>query len=104
MDTVILPEKASGETIPLVISFADRLQYGETINGASVTVTVLSGTDPSPSSMLSGAVSFTANTLTQVITGGVIGVTYMIVFLVTGTASHNYIKEGRLVVTQAGVQ
>lgn len=103
MDTIILPEKASGETIPLVISFADRLQYGETINGAAVTITVLSGTDPNPSAMV-GTTSFNANTVTQVVTGGVIGVTYMIIVVVTGTASHNYIKEGRLVVTQAGVQ
>lgn len=104
MDTIILPEKASGETIPLVVSFADRLQYGESINGATVQVTVLSGTDANPSAMLSGSPSFTSSTVTQIITGGVIGVTYMVVFVVTGTGSHNYIKEGRLVVTQAGVQ
>jgi hypothetical protein len=103
MDTIILPEKASGETIPLVVNFSDRLQYGETINGASCSVTVLSGVDGSPSSML-GSLSYTSTTVTQVITGGVIGVTYMVIFVVTGTASHNYIKEGRLVVTQAGVQ
>lgn len=104
MDTIILPEKASGETIPLVVSFADRLQYGETINGCTVNVSVLSGVDSNPSAMLDGAASFTSSTVTQVVTAGVIGVTYMVVFVVTGTASHNYIKEGRLVVTQAGVQ
>lgn len=103
MDTIILPEKASGETIPLVVSFSDRLQYGETINGASCSITVLSGTDANPSAML-GSLSYTSTTVTQVVTGGVIGVIYMVVLIVTGTASHNYIKEGRLVVTQAGVQ
>ena len=104
MDTIILPEKAQGETLPFVVSFADRLQYGEAINGVSVQVAVLSGTDPTPSNMLASAATFTSTNVTQVITGGVAGATYMIVFVVTGTASHNYIKEGRLVVTQAGVQ
>lgn len=104
MDTVIFSEKGIGETVPLTVTFADRLQYGETLNGANVQVVVLSGVDPSPSSMLSGAVSFNSNSITQNITGGVAGVTYMVIFIATGTNSHNYIKEGRLVVTTPGAQ
>jgi hypothetical protein len=104
MDTITLPEKAVGETIPLVVNFGDRLQYGESINGCTVAITVLSGTDANPSAMLSGSPSFTSNTVTQAVTAGVVGVTYMVVFVVTASGSHNYIKEGRLVVTQQGVQ
>jgi hypothetical protein len=102
MDTVIFAEKATTEIIPLTVTFADRLQYGETINGASVSVIVISGTDANPSAMLSGAVVTAPTSVTQNITGGIAGVVYMVVFLVTATGSHNYAKEGRLVVTAPG--
>jgi hypothetical protein len=104
MNTIILPEKGITETLPFTIPFSDVLQYGEAINGASVSVVVLSGVDANPSAMLASAVTYTSNTVTQVITGGVAGVTYMVIFLVTGTNSHNYVKEGKLVVTTPGQQ
>lgn len=104
MDTIILPEKGSTEILPFTVNFGDRLQYGESINGATTTITVLSGVDPNPNAMISNAPSYTANTVTQIVTGGVVGVIYMLVFLVTGTGSHNYVKEGRLVITQPGAE
>ena len=102
MDTVIFQQKATTETIPISVTFADRLQYGEIITSASVSVVVLSGIDPNPSAMLSGATSYTNTVLTQVITGGVAGVIYALVFLVTGSGSHNYVKEGQLAVITPG--
>ena len=103
MDNVIFSDKATTETIPLTVSFGDRLQYGETVNGASVTCVVISGTDATPSAVLSGVATYTANTITQNVTGGVAGVTYMIIFLATATNSHNYVKQGRLVVMAPAV-
>lgn len=99
MNQLIFPAKAIGETQPYVVNFSDRLQFGESINGAAVAVSVFSGTDPSPSSMISGTASYDANgNVTQVLTGGLVGVIYNIVFIVTGTGSHNYVKVGQLAV------
>lgn len=96
MNQIILPIKATGETVPVSVNFSDRLQFGENINGAATSAFVFAGTDPTPGNILSGSPTFNANTLTQVITGGVAGVIYTIVFLVTGTSSHNYIKVAQL--------
>ena len=97
MNQIIFDAKAVGETQPYIVNFSDRLQFGEAINGAAVTVSVFSGTDASPTSMLSGATSYdSAGNVTRVLTGGVAGVTYNIVFTVTGTSSHNYVKVGQL--------
>lgn len=96
MDTIIFSDKGTTETLPLTVNFADRLQYGEVITSAGVSVVVTSGIDPSPSSMLSGATTYTGTTISQTITGGVAGVTYTLVYLCTGSGSHNYVKQGSL--------
>ena len=102
MDTLIFPDKGTSEIIPLTVTFADRLQYGEFINGANVVVTVSSGIDPSPAALLAGTVTYTNTTVSQNITGGIAGVTYSIIFLVTATNSHNYVKTGYLSVLTPG--
>lgn len=100
MNQLIFSNKAIGETQPYVVNFSDRLQFGESINGAAVSISVFSGTDASPNSMLSGTATYDINgNVTQVLTGGVTGVIYNVVFTVTGTASHNYVKQGQLAVT-----
>lgn len=103
MNRITFPLKAVGETQPYVVDFSDLLQFGESISGASVSVTVLSGTDSNPSAILSGAATYTSSTVTQVITAGVAGVTYLLAFLVTGTSSHNYIKTADLAVWNSAV-
>ena len=98
MNQIIFPEKAVSELMPITVNFSDRLQFGEVLNGASVAVTVFSGTDPSPISLLSGAATHTDTDVTQNFTGGVAGVVYNVVYLVTGTNSHNYVKVGQFAV------
>lgn len=98
---IILPQKGTQETIPVTVDFSDRLVNGETINGASCTPTVVAGTDASPSSILSGSITFTTTTVTQNITAGVNGVIYALGFVVTTTGSHNYAKVGNLAVINA---
>lgn len=98
MALVIFPSKPVGETAPYVFDFSDKLQFGETITGASVALAVIAGTDPSPESMLSGSPTFTATTASQNITAGIAGVTYAIVCTVTASNSHNYIQQGSLAV------
>ena len=99
MNQLIFDTKAVGEQIPYTVNFSDRLQAGEGINGAAVAVSVFSGTDPSPSSMLVGTATYDAyGNVTQILTGGVVGTLYNIVYLITGTNSHNYVKVGQLAV------
>ena len=99
MNQIIFDAKAVQELQPYTVNFSDRLQFGESINGASVSITVFAGTDPSPSSMISGAATYdTLGNVTQVLTGGIAGVVYNVTYIVTGTASHNYVKVGQLAV------
>lgn len=102
MTLFTVPSKDVAETIPIVFNFFDKLQYGETINGSAVTVSVFSGTDANPSAMLSGPAVNTSTTVTQNITGGLAGNIYMIVCVATATGSHNYSKECRLAVISPG--
>lgn len=99
MNQIIFPAKSVSELQPYTVNFSDRLQFGEAINGASVVVSVFTGTDASPSSMLSGVASYDASgNITQSLTGGISGVVYNIVYICTGTGSHNYVKVGQLAV------
>jgi type IV secretory pathway VirB2 component (pilin) len=97
-----VPSKDTSETIPIVFNFFDRLQYGETITGSVVSISVFSGTDANPSAMLSGVATNTSTTVTQAITGGIAGTIYTVICVVTGSGSHNYSKECRLAVISAG--
>lgn len=96
MNLLIFDEKAVSEVIPLTVNFSDRLLFGEVVTGVTVTATVFTGTDPTPSAILSGAPTFTNTTVTQLITGGLPGVIYSLVFIAAGSATHAYIKVGRL--------
>ena len=99
MNQIIFDAKAVQELQPYTVNFSDRLQFGESINGASVSITVFAGTDPSPSSMISGTATYDSlGNVTQVLTGGLAGVVYNVTYIVTGTASHNYVKVGQLAV------
>lgn len=103
MNSIIFDAKSDAEVLPYIVNFSDKLQFGESINGAVVSVSVFSGTDPSPSSMLSGVATYDSlGNVTQVLTGGVSGVVYNIVFVATGTGSHNYVKIGQLAVLSDG--
>lgn len=99
MGGTILASKATTALEPYVVNFSDKLQFGEGINGAAVTVSVHSGVDPSPLSLLDGTVTYDASgNVSQNITGGLAGVIYNLVYLCTGTGSHNYVKVLKLAV------
>jgi hypothetical protein len=56
-----------------------RLGTGETIVSAVWSVSVVTGVDATPSAMLSGSPSISGAKVTQMITGGVKGVTYQLI-------------------------
>lgn len=99
----IFPTKLTGETLNLTFDFASKLASGETISTQSVAATVYSGTDASPSSIVSGAASKSGSVVTQAITGGTAGVTYQLVCTITTSASQTLQLAGLLAVMPATI-
>jgi hypothetical protein len=83
MNRIVLPAKRTVDTVILPVGGLDmssQLQAGETISSVQVSVSVYSGTDPNPAAILSGAASVAGNIITQLFTGGVLGVIYEVLF------------------------
>ena len=87
MSRVILQGKLSGETKSVTFDFTSQLAVSETISTQSVSAIVYSGTDASPSSIISGSASASGAIVSQVITAGTVGVTYLITCTITTSAS-----------------
>lgn len=77
MSRIILTPKLLGET--RAYGFTFTLPVGVTISSASVAATVYSGTDASPSSIISGSASASGAIVTQNVTAGTAGVIYDLV-------------------------
>ena len=80
---VQLNAKNAGETVIEVFDFTSQLGSSETISTAVVTATVYSGSDASPSSIISGSAAISGQKVTQKVTAGVEGVTYLLVCAIT---------------------
>lgn len=93
--------KSSAETIKQVFDFVSRLAVSETISTAAVTATVHSGTDASPSSLISGSASISGTKVTQTLTAGIEGVTYLLTCTVTTSAGQTLILAGYINVVPA---
>lgn len=76
-----LTPKDPAETIPITFDFSSLLT---SISESSVAVTVLSGTDGSVGSMLSGAAQASGSSLIQAIQAGIAGNKYLVRALATG--------------------
>lgn len=99
MNTLIFADKNAAEVLPYSVEFIDRLLVGETISTPLVTILVSSGTDPSPSAMLSGSPTVSGgNTINFILTGGVPGVVYTIVVTALISSSNVYLKVGHLAI------
>jgi hypothetical protein len=72
----ILDQKSPEATIVAGFNFTSQLLNGQTISSATVTATVWTGTDPSPSAILSGVASVSGLIVNQSITAGVAGNVY----------------------------
>ena len=98
MQRVDLLPKLVSETVLRSADFGDDLASGETITSQSVTVTVYSGTDASPSSLLSGSASVVGSVVSQVFTAGTLGVIYQALFTAGTSASRTLKRAGYLAV------
>lgn len=86
-----------------VFDFTSELGTGESIYSAATTATVYSGTDASPGTLVSGTTSVSGTQVTQALTGGVIGVTYMLTCVAATSAGHSIVQNGLLQVKAMGI-
>lgn len=98
MNQVSLPTKLVGETKNYYFDFISVLAIGETISTQSVVMSVFSGTDASPASMLSGSASASGTIVTQKLTGGTLGVMYQALCTITTSAGQTLQLAGYVVV------
>jgi hypothetical protein len=76
-----IDSKTPGEVIPIVFKFENIVSSISAVS--SVSVTLVSGTDGSPSSIISGTATFSGTSVTQAIQNGVDGCIYLIVCNIT---------------------
>lgn len=93
---VELAPKLSGVTQTYQFDFSSLLAVGETISTQSVAATVYSGTDASPSSIISGSATASGAVVSQKITAGTVGVIYKLVCTITTSASQTLQLAGYL--------
>ena len=98
MTRITLPEKPLGETAKTVFDFTSRLAISESISSASTVAATYSGTDASPSSIISGSASISGAQVTQTLTGGTSGVTYLVTCTAVTSAGQTLKLSGYLVV------
>ena len=97
-DRVVLQPKKPGESQTITFDFISRLAASETISTKVVTCVTWSGTDASPSSMISGAASSSGSIVSQLVIAGVAGVTYYLLCSITTSAGQTLQLAGFLVV------
>lgn len=100
---MIFPPIYVTETRLLTFTFGGELAVGETISSAAVTAAVYSGTDATPSSVISGAASISGTNVTQLISGpgGEVGVTYALTCLAVTSLGQTVALMGYLVIKPA---
>ena len=101
MSRIILESKHSGETRTEIFDFASKLALAETISTATTTATVYSGTDATPSSVISGSASISGTQVSQKLTDGTVGVIYIITCAITTSAGQSLRLNAFLAVVPA---
>jgi hypothetical protein len=71
-------KKRTAEKWKATFDFAEDLASGETISTADWAVTVVTGTDASPGSVLTGSPTISGSKVTHMVQGGVDGVIYCV--------------------------
>jgi hypothetical protein len=85
MENVITRSKFVNETISIVFDFSDQIRSGESISSCTIVVSLFTGADSDPSTILYQAPLITGNTVNQKFRLGVPGCIYEIYFLITGS-------------------
>jgi len=98
MSRSILPPKQQGATKTIPFDFTSDLAIAETISTQVVTAAVYSGTDATPSGIISGVASASGKTVSQKITGGVVGVIYQLLCTITTSLGQTITQSAFLTV------
>lgn len=98
MPRVILGAQYVGETVNQVFDFASRLAVGETISSASASYTCYAGATGSTITLGSAASSGTK--VTVPVSGGTLGVTYLLTVSIVTSLSQTLSLSGFLTVVQ----
>lgn len=89
-----LPNKYASETVTVTFDFTADLASGETISTQAVSAATYSGTDASPSSIISGSASASGAVVSQKITAGTTGVMYELTCSITTSAGQTLRQVG----------
>lgn len=92
----IFSPKNSQDIITLSFEFGDVLEFGETITGQIVNAYTRAGIDPNPNAIVAGAATISGTKVNQIITGGIPGVSYVLLAVANGSNAHVYSKAGEL--------
>lgn len=84
--------KKISEDIIVRFDFLDQMRFLEVLSAPVVTISILSGLDPAPSFVLSGAASVSGSVVSQKIVNGNPGVIYLLSAQVTGSSGAIYVK------------
>ena len=103
MSRISIEAKYLGEAIKQTFDFASKLAVGETISTATVTATVHSGTDLNPGAITITAAAISGTKVIQLLLGGTVGVTYLLVCQITTSASQTLSLNGYLAVVPTSV-
>lgn len=99
MSTVVQESKLQGEVFTLKMNMLSRLANGETVETCASTIEVLVGEDPDVLTMLDGDPTVVGNQyIHQRITGGVIGVIYLISFAARTDVNNILINQCKLAI------
>lgn len=98
MSRLTLEALRVGETRDEPFSFLSDLAAGETLSAPSSSVSVYSGTDSSPASLLSGSPSVSGSDVVQRFVGVTAGVIYLVVVQATSSSGETLQREAFLAV------
>jgi len=103
MSLTTFPSKVNAETVTETFDFQSRLALAETLSTASVVATVYSGTDASPSAVISGSATISGAQVKQKVTGGIEGNLYTLTCTVTTSGGQTLIVAGTLAIVPVSV-
>lgn len=81
--------KYDSETKAVTFDFTSMLAVGETLTSQAVTAAVFQGEDTAPEDIIDGSASASGAVVSQMITGGVVGVVYVLVCAVETSNSQD---------------
>lgn len=98
MATQIIADKLQVEQLTLEFDMLSRLKIGETVATAACSATVWSGTDATPSTIISGLPTISNNIVSQKVVAGLPGVIYQISCAVRTSSNNIMINEAKLAI------